>query len=78
MKILCNNGHCPRGYDTPAVVLIRYHNTGSTVPMCDDCYNYNMSMAQEVNDHEMRNFGGYYGVVSWDEEKSLLTIQRRH
>lgn len=36
-------------------------------PQCERCYRHHLECAQEVNDHEMRHFGGAYGLVTWDE-----------
>ena len=35
-------------------------------PHCGDCVNDELQICQEVADHEMRNFGGAYGVPSLD------------
>lgn len=34
-------------------------------PMCRDCLAENEAISNEINDHEMRNFGGAYGLVTY-------------
>lgn len=36
------------------------------IPMCDNCFQDHEWKAQEVNEHEMRNFGGAYGLVTYE------------
>jgi hypothetical protein len=59
--ILCNCGE-------PASKLVRMHNLPADrepQPICEACAAHHEAMAQDTNDHEMRNFGGAYGLVSW-------------
>lgn len=35
--------------------------------MCDRCLQTHYEMAQDTNDHEMRHFGGSFGLVTWEE-----------
>lgn len=46
--------------------MCRMNNIPNPFPICVDCMHENDWKAQEVNDHEMRNFGGAYGLVSYE------------
>jgi hypothetical protein len=37
-------------------------------PMCVNCSNQHEQIAQETNDHEIRHFGGAYGLVTFHYE----------
>ena len=70
-QILCYCGE-------PAIIAIHFPATNSPwIPQCHNCYREHLDNAQEVNDHEMSNFGGSYGLVSWDEKDIKGAIQGR-
>lgn len=45
-------------------------------PMCQECYNDHLDKAKDTNDHEMKNFGGAYGLVTWEERPVTPTDTR--
>ena len=36
--------------------------------MCKNRYFEHLEISREINEYEMQNFGGAYGLVSWEEE----------
>lgn len=53
----------------PASTYIIYTNVSDTKhPICDCCARQHEQTAQEINQHEMDNFGGAYGLVTWAYE----------
>lgn len=34
-------------------------------PICDNCAREHEQISDEINEHEMRNFGGAYGLVTF-------------
>lgn len=60
----------------PAAIAIQHSRVSQRwQPMCDRCYRHHLECAQEVNDHEMRNFGGAYGLVEWQERGTAGAVQ---
>lgn len=47
------------------------------IPLCGDCTQEHEHLAQDTNEHEMRNFGGAYGLVAYHYEP-LETAQPDH
>lgn len=35
--------------------------------MCQARYSEHLEISREINEHEMENFGGAYGLVTWEE-----------
>ncbi|MEQ1560395.1 MAG: hypothetical protein ABL933_15850 [Methyloglobulus sp.] len=59
-----NDGLC--GCGNLATKLVQMHtHQHEPEPICEECAERHEANAAEVNDHEMRNFGGAYGLVSW-------------
>lgn len=43
-------------------------------PYCEHAYQNFVSNAESVNHHEIKHFGGAYGLVTW-EERTLIQIE---
>lgn len=56
-----------------AVIAVHMTNIANPrwIPQCERCYRHHLDCSNEVNDHEMRHFGGAYGLVTWDERRDL-------
>ena len=56
------------GCGATAYCLIRHTNLPehNFTPICLSCLQEHEQNAQEVNEHEMHNFGGAYGLVTWE------------
>lgn len=63
----------------PAIHYLVMDNLGypNKTPLCGDCTQEHEHLAQDTNEHEMRNFGGVYGLVSYHYEP-LGTTQPDH
>jgi len=62
------------GCGQPAVIELRfpaverYRGSGEVwQPFCQTCYEQHIENAAAVTEHEMRNFGGAYGIPEWEE-----------
>lgn len=62
----CANGS---GVQEPATIEIRPTNfhCETWTALCDQHYQQCVDDAQEINAHEMDNFDGCYGFVTWEE-----------
>lgn len=69
-SVVCNCGD-------PAILGIHFTNYDhrSWVPVCERCYQQHLENAQDTNDHEMRYFGGAWGLVTWEERDVAGAIQ---
>lgn len=61
----------------PAIIGIHFTNFDHRrwIPQCERCYHTHLENAQDTNDHEMRRFGGAYGLVTWEERDVAGAIQ---
>lgn len=50
------------------LVMDNLPQPGRRMPFCEYCTQEHEANAQEVNDHEMRHFGGSYGLVTYHYE----------
>lgn len=50
------------------LVMDNLPQQGRRMPFCEYCTREHEETAREVNDHEMRNFGGTYGLVAFHYE----------
>jgi hypothetical protein len=73
-----SQGHCALGDGSASVfcycgetAIIGLHFTNfdhrKWIPNCERCYQTHLENAQDTNDHEMRHFGGAWGLVTWEE-----------
>ena len=68
-KIKCCQ--CPNDAD----IEVRYTNVSSEWgPICNSCQQHNEAVSQDVIDHEMKHFGGAYGLPTW--ETRPLSLQQ--
>ena len=69
-SVVCNCGE-------PAIVAIHFTNYDhrAWAPCCQRCYETHLDNAQDTNDHEMRHFGGAYGLVTWEERDVAGAVQ---
>lgn len=69
-SVVCNCGE-------PAIVAIHFTNYDhrAWAPLCQRCYETHLDNAQDTNDHEMRHFGGAYGLVTWEERDVAGAVQ---
>ena len=61
----CHDPSCPR----EPVIEIRFDGPagGKWLPMCQWHYEDHLDSARDTNEHEMKHFGGAFGLVSWKE-----------
>jgi len=54
------------GCGSIATKLVQMHtHEHEPQPICEDCAAHHEEQAAEVNEHEMKHFGGSHGLVSW-------------
>jgi hypothetical protein len=56
-------------------IMFTNFNHGAWAAICDRCLQHHYEMAQDTNDHEMRHFGGSFGLVTWEERDIDSAIQ---
>jgi len=56
--------HCNCGNVAQAMCQMTTHEC-EPFPICGDCMQDNDQTANEINDHEMKCFGGAYGLVTY-------------